>query len=158
MLVSTNPLGVSAAAMATATAFRLTTGGVAKRGPVGGVGRRGAAWPTGWVLTWLAIATAGAARDMAVVSSGIVATKFEREERKERENACGEEKKERVTGKRRGSQLEVEGETVKGKEQFELCKQKVRKSCALIKDFKERSQYLDRPTTRALSIKTVLLR
>ena len=38
---------------------------------VGGVGNRGAVWPTGF--DWLAMATAGAASDMALSSSGIAA-------------------------------------------------------------------------------------
>ena len=38
---------------------------------VGGVGKRGAVWPTG--LDWLAMATAGAASDMAFSSSGMTA-------------------------------------------------------------------------------------
>ena len=41
---------------------------------VGGVGRRGAVWPTG--LDWLAMATAGAASDIASISPGMEATKL----------------------------------------------------------------------------------
>ena len=40
---------------------------------MGGVGRRGAVWPTG--LDWLAMATAGAANDIASISPGMEATK-----------------------------------------------------------------------------------